>query len=379
MYLNIPVLTQMEVLWFLVLCIIWPFRWLWQQCSSKKMPATPRTAPAWKICQESIRQSIHDSLLWASTQDYTDMWTRDTFFAAWGIDKELVRPFIDTMAKFQREDGLIPLYIGRGNACCKMFCGQRPSGPVHAVYADAKTGDCPTDSCFQFIIMAYEIYPEQCKKAWDFMQSKVVDGLVYEHGLGTWQDTIKHKGHVAYTNILYYKAATLLYPGTARVILRQLVNKLWTGHYFKSSTTNGSFGSVDNALALLYDIAPAAQGIRNVLSKHTWTSPPNVVLDSSDKPFQWYDVYLPCYPIGNAEYHQSWGWSWVYLLVKRALGDTDLTSVNEIIQSYGSLYETYDKYGPVRRVLYNSQPHFSEACGIYLNIARKKLKATFKW
>lgn len=369
----------MELVYFVILSILWPFRWLWQRCSSKKTPPMPRTDPAWKLCQESIRKGIHGSLLWASSQDYTDMWTRDTFFASWGIDEDIVRPFVDTLAKFQRGDGLIPLYVGRGNACCKMFCGQRPSGPIHATYADAKTGDCPTDSCFQFIIMAHKTYPEQCQKAWDFMQTKVVDGLVYEHGLGTWQDTIKHKGHVAYTNILYYKAATLLYPGTARVIFAQLVNKLWTGHYFKSSTTNGSFGAVDNALALLYGIAPVTKGIRTILSKHTWTSPPNVVLEGSAKPFRWYDVYLPCYPIGNAEYHQSWAWSWVYLLVKKALGDTDLALVNDTIQKYGSLYETYDEHGPVRRVLYKSQPHFSEACGIYLDIVRKKLKTTFKW
>ena len=369
----------MEILFFLLLTIIWPFRWLWQQCSSKKMRPKSRTEPAWKICQESIRNNIQNSLLWASSKDYTDMWTRDTFFAAFGMAPAVVRPFIDMLAKYQREDGLIPLYIGRGNACCKMFCSTRPSGPVKPVYADAKTGDCPTDSCFQFIIMAHDIYPEKCRLAWEFMQTKVRNLLVYESGLGTWQDTIKHNGHVAYTNILYYKATTLIYPGRARVILAQLQNKLWTGQYFKSSTTNASFGQVDNALALLYGIAPVTKGIRNILSTQTWTSPPNIVPGSSEKPFKWYEVYLPCYPIGNAEYHRSWAWSWVYLLVRKALNDTNLEKCEEQIKKYGSLYETYDITGPVKRVLYQSQPNFSEACGLYLDIVQKKLTAVLKW
>jgi len=55
--------------------------------------------PAWNLCQESIRKGIHGSLLWASSQDYTDMWTRDTFFASWGIDDDIVRPFVDTLRK----------------------------------------------------------------------------------------------------------------------------------------------------------------------------------------------------------------------------------------------------------------------------------------
>lgn len=369
----------MEILLFLLLTIVWPLRWLWQQCSSKKMASKTRKAPAWQICQESIRGNMKSSLLWASSQDYTDMWTRDTFFASWGLSPEVSRAFIDTLASFQREDGLIPLYIGRGNACCKMFCKQRPSGPIRPVYSDAKTGDCPTDSCFQFIIMAHDIYPEKCKKAWKYMQSRVVDGLVYETGLGTWQDTIKHRGHVAYTNILYYKAASLLYPTHARVILTHLVDKLWTGQYFKCSTTNSSFGQVDNALALLYDIAPVQQGIRTILSRQTWMSPPNLIPGSRKKPFRFDEVYLPCYPLGNAEYHQSWAWSWVYLLVRKALKDMNLKPCEDQIKKYGSLYETYDKFGPIKRVLYQSQPNFSEACGVYLDIVQKQISLALKW
>lgn len=343
------------------------------------MPTTPSTEPAWKLCQNSIRKNLHTPLLWASSQDYTDMWVRDTFFASWGIDSTTLRPLLACIARFQRKDGLVPLYIGRGNACCKMFCRARPSGPIQAVYGDVKTGDCPTDSCFQFIIMAHDIYPEQCKKAWNFMQTKVKDGLIYENGLGTWQDTIKHKGHVAYTNILYYKATLLLFPERAKNILSHLVNKLWSGQYFYASTSNTSFGHVDNSLAILYNIAPKTNTILKQLSKHTWTSPPNVRLQSFEAPFKWYEVYLPCYPIGNSDYHQRWAWSWVHLLVKKALKHTDLQTIDAKIREHGSLFETYDENGPICRLLYKSQPNFSEACGMYLDIVNKKINSNLAW
>ncbi len=362
----------MEILFFVLLSIfLWPIRWLLQLCSPKKLSTKPSKDSAVEICQNSLAVNLRTPLLWASSQDYTDMWTRDTWIASWGMDSRSVRPLLECMARYQREDGLIPLFIGRGDACCKLFCKRRPYGPAKPVYADAKTGNCPTDSCFQFIMMAHKLYPRECKRAWDFMQTKVKDGLIYENGLGTWQDTIKHRGHVAFTNILYHRACSLLYPERADAILKQLIRKLWTkNRYFKASTTNNSFGHVDNALALMYNIAPETKFLRKQLSKFGWTSPPNTMLGSSEAPFKWYEVYLPCYPIGNSDYHTRWAWSWVFLLVKKALNDTDLWDVNQQIKKYGSLYETYDENGePVCRLLYKSQPNFSEACGLYLDLA----------
>ena len=368
----------MEVLLFLVLCVVWPFRWLFQLCSSKSMAFQKTSATPAHVCSESLRKNMHGGLLWASSRNYTDMWTRDTFFASMGIESP--RAFIDTLARYQREDGLVPLYVGRGNACCKFLCGARPSGPVKATYTDVKTGDCPTDSCFQFIIMAHEYYPAQCKKAWAFMQRFVRHGLVYEEGLGTWQDTIKHVGHVAYTNMLYYQATKLLYPEKAPQIRAKLIEALWTGTHFRCSSTNDSFGQVDNALGLLYDVAPRASAVIRTFRAYFKSplSPPNKRLDCADETaFKWSDVFLPCYPLGNARYHNGWAWSWPWLLMQKALkkcGEhVDVEALSSWISKYGTLYETYDVYGPVKRLLYQSQPDFSEACGLYLDVVSDKL------
>lgn len=375
-------MCQMEFLYFLLLCSVWPFRWLWQLCTSKKMPKNISSKDPVDICRESILGNIKGGLLYASSQDYTDMWTRDTFFASMGIANPGI--FVDTLAKFQRQDGLIPLFVGRGNACCKMFCGQKDTGPIKATYTDVKTGDYPTDSCFQFIIMASKMYPEKCRAAWSFMQKHFLrknDVLIHDNGLGTWQDTIKHYGHVAYTNILYYQATKVLWPDNPSKwmpIKKAIIHKLWTGSYFKCSTTNQSFGQVDNALAILYEIAPSPQSIIDIHQKYfNWKSPPNIMIPPTKPAFAWYQVYLPCYPIGNSEYHRSWAWSWPFLLMKKAIHYTthklDYSDISQAISQYSSLYETYDKDGPVYRVLYKSQPNFSEACGLFLDLVKKKI------
>ena len=101
-----------------------------------------------------IQKNVNDGLLWASSLNYTDMWTRDTFFA-FISNKKSLGIFADELVNFQRDDGLIPLYIGRGNACLKCCCSFKATGPIKATYSDVKTGDEPTDSCFQFIIIYF--------------------------------------------------------------------------------------------------------------------------------------------------------------------------------------------------------------------------------
>ena len=368
----------MEYLYFVLLCIIWPFRIFMDNVCSKKTKKHPVHKSSYDICKDIIHKNVNDGLLWASSLNYTDMWTRDTFFA-FLFNKDLQSKFSDKIVSFQRSDGLIPLYIGKGSAFLKFCCSVQPTGDIKAVYSDVKTGDEPTDSCFQFIIMAYPKHRDACVSAWNYMQKYVVNGLIYENGLGTWQDTIKHRGYVAYTNILYYLATKLLYPKKADRIKKLIIDHLWNGKYFECSSTNRSFGQVDNALGLIYDLAPSHDSIFDIHRRYfsDKSAPPNLdITTGSSKPaFGIFDVYLPCWPLGNAKYHNGWSWSWVNLLFIKAKKkfniSTDLSYYRNIIRCYNTLYETYNKNGPINTFMYKSQPDFSEAAGIFLDIDDK--------
>ena len=365
----------MEFLYFVILWVMWPIRAIIEQFQSKctleqRTPLRPDL-----VCKKSVLKNTKNGILWASSQNYTDMWTRCTFFACMdntALRKRMARQIV----KYQRKDGLIPLYIGQGDAFAKLFCGQVPKGTINAHYTDAKSGDNPTDSCFQFIIMAHTDYNSECKLAWNYMQKYISSGLVWEEGLGTWQNTIKHKGHVTYTNLLYYKATLLLFPKRAAYIKKRIVETLWNGTYFISSTTNKSFGQVDNALAVLYGVAPSAETIFSTHATHfkSPTAPPNlkIVDGKSSAAFGFSDIYLPCHPLGNADYHNTWSWSWVNLLFMKAKlkhgKKINLSYYSDLIQKYGTLHETYDENGPIKRLMYNSQPNFSESCGLFVDV-----------
>jgi len=369
----------MEIFLFLLLCIPWPIFILLNMCVSPFKPRKTHRTPS-EICKTVIKNNTKKfkndiELVWASSKDYTDMWTRDVFFTSFVTKDNIIR----TLAHFQRKDGLIPLYIGQGNACLKMFCGQRPFGNIKAHYVDAKTDNEPTDSCFQFIILVMEsrdtLFKANAVGAWDYMQSKInKTGLIYEVGLGTWQDTIKHKGNVLYTNVLYYKATQLLYPYKAIAIRKAIFKYLWNGHFLQCSTTNESFGQVGNALAILYGLTNKEQtksiiDIHNTYFPEKWPSPNkkiNLKKKTTSKAFEWYEVYLPCYPLGNSNYHNGWSWSWVNMLFQKVHKKHYYGSD---IQKWGTLYEVYDHTGqPIRTLLYKSQPDFSEACGVFLDI-----------
>lgn len=356
----------MLVLDFLLCIVISPFTpfiYLWNWFLGD-IPKVNSNESAFNICLNVLRKNATKNGILASPNEYTDVWTRDAFFSLMGLDSvglDAKQATVDTLEDFQREDGLIPLYIGRGNACSKLICKSKPTGCLKATYGDSKTGDVVTDSCFQFIIMRGKL--ESSYRAWDFMQQYVRDGLIYEEGLGSWMDTVYLKGHVLYTNVLYYKAALVLgYNKIAEKIKRRL-QCLWTGAYYNCSTSIKSFDQVGNALAIKWGIADESKKRSIIKYRKKWftkglSNPPCI------PPVQ--DIYLPCYMIGNQNYH-NFGWTWVNLLFISVMNDeTELKKFSKEIQARGTVYEIYEDDKPVNQLFCVSQPDFSEAAGMFL-------------
>lgn len=363
---------EMEVLYFVILGVMWPIKVVVERCQSKHTAEKRTPLRPDSVCKKNILKNTKNGILCVNSQNLTDMWTRDTFFASMdniSLRKRMMRQLV----KYQRKDGLIPVYIGQGGVFGKLF---EDKDVTNAYYKDVKTGSEPTDSCFQFIIMAHAEYPKECKLAWNYMQKYIASGLIWEEGLGTWQDTIKHKGHVTYTNLLYYKATLLLFPKRAAYIKKRIIGTLWNGKYFMSSTTNKSFGQVANALSVLYEVAPSVETIFSTHATHfkSPTAPPNLKIedDKSSAAFGFSDIYLPCYPFGTADYHNKWSLSWVNLLFMKAKlkqnKEINLSYYSELIQKYGTLHDSYDENGPIKRLLYKSQPGGSASCGLFVDI-----------
>lgn len=353
-----------------ILCLPFsPFIYLYNFCFHRKVQEMNSDKDAKDVCENILEKNWTDNGYWASDAGYTDVWTRDSFFSLQmreGNETQeyvnKIQTYVNILENNQRDDGLIPLFIGRGDACCKLFCHQKPSGKIKPQYTDVKTGDTVTDSCFQYIILKGN-KDDSTEKAWDFMQRYVKDGLIYEQGLGSWMDTVKHNGHVLYTNMLYYQAAGIINPDLKPIIKDKIIEKLWSGQYFKCSTDITSFDQVGNALAMLWDVAnddmtSKIKGYRQKYFNKGINNPPCLPLVRK--------VFLPCYALSNYNYH-NYGWSWVNLLFMYASKDfKDLEKFTKIIQKYGTIHEIYTCEKPVNRLFCESQPDFSEAAGMYL-------------
>lgn len=366
----------------LFICIMllpfWPFIYIYNFFLDRRSPVVCSENSAYSICLEILRKNNKTFGILASPNEYTDVWTRDAFFSIIGLKSKGYKwhqNTINTLTKYQRDDGLIPLYVGPGDACSKLICRAKPNGKIKPTYYDSKTGDVVTDSCFQYIILVGDC--PASKRAWDFMQQFVKNGLIYENGLGSWMDTVYHCGHVLYTNMLYYKAAIVLGKlNIANTIKSQLFKTLWGGSYFYCSTSIKSFDQVGNALAIKWLLTDQTKidSIINHRKKHFTlglVNPP--CLPKVD------NVYLPCYLIGNQEYH-NFGWTWVNLLFLSVMNDSEveLKLFETEIQKRGTMYEIYAAYGPTNQLFCRSQSDFSEAAGMYL-MCSKKPKTTIKF
>ena len=362
------------ILFDILLCVLilpfTPFIYIYNYFYDRRLPFVCSSKSAFDICIGILQSNSTEHGIIASPNEYTDVWTRDAFFSLMGLCHVGLGYVSETtilaLSKFQRKDGLIPLYIGSGDACAKLICRVKAQGKVKAVYGDSKTGDVVTDSCFQYIILAGKC--KASEKAWNYMQQYVKNGLIYEQGLGSWMDTINHDGHVMYTNMLYFKAAETLGYSTGS-IKRKIYEKLWNGKFFKCSTTIESFDQVGNALAIKWLGVTQAQkdSIINYRKKYFTkglVNPPCWPLVGN--------VYLPCYMIGNQRYH-NFGWSWVNLLFISIMDDpNELALFTQEIRERGTVYEIYDEMGPVNQLFCVSQPEFSEAAGMYLMCQNKK-------
>lgn len=369
----------MYVLDFLLCIIISPFTpfiYFLNLVLDKNIPKVNSEEPAFDICLKVLRKNSTKNGILASPNEYTDVWTRDAFFALMGLKHvglDARQATVETLEDFQRDDGLIPLYVGRGNACSKLICKSKPSGCLKATYGDSKTGDVVTDSCFQFIIMKGKA--KSSYRAWEFMQQYVRDGLVYEEGLGSWMDTVYHQGYVLYTNVLYFRAAQILgYTEITDKIKRRL-QCLWNGTYYYCSTSIKSFDQVGNALAIKWGLVDDLKKRSIINYRKEWfnkglSNPPCIPPVS--------DIYLPCYMIGNQKYH-NFGWTWVNLLFISVMDKQELDLFRKEIEKRGTVYEIYEDDKPVNQLFCVSQPDFSEAAGMFLLCSDRKASIFTKY
>ena len=387
---------------------------------------------AHSIALDNLRQCYSPMGIMAGKHHYTDVWARDSCQASLGAiraenaDKEQVKKNLETLANYQRQDGMIPLRVGAGSLLLKSISikGITPEGFNHKLdnaYAKligrktearydvskdkpfVKTE--PVDPSPWFVITSNDYVQQtgngqfardhykKLEKAieWTASQDKDNDHLIEEGIYAGWADSAKKKGKVLYSNVLYAKAMQsmaelsdvvgeknnkIIFEDKSKKIKDRINEKFWNGkHYIDwiDSERHEHMPTYDNSMAVIFDIADNSQAnsieneINKVFGEKMHFNPHSENLEKKN-------ISPLLSAIGLSDYHNM---SWLPIgcldaVAKNKIGRKQeatkiLGAVADKILKHNNVYEVYDEQSnPINRTFYQSEGPFAWAAGLYI-------------
>ena len=215
---------------------------------------------AFEITKSVLKNAYNENGINAGQTHFSDVWIRDSAFAGWGAlsigDYDIIKRFLAHSLDNMNESGQCPLRIGQKYFLLKYIGLKGPQGPT---YIEDKYISIPKDSNSLLIILFLkyieatndiefcETYYQNIKQAMLWYDAYLYDNLVSEGPYGGWADSIKKKGRVLYTNVLYFealKSVTIiaekinisadkqLFNQKTTVVKEKINDQFWNGHYF---------------------------------------------------------------------------------------------------------------------------------------------------
>ncbi len=343
----------------------------------------------------------------AGETHFSDVWLRDSCFAAWGAikleDYEIIEEFLMNCIKNMKDNGQCPLRVGQKYFMLKFLNMKGPSGPT---YIEDKYISIPVDANALFVILASKFilktnnkhflktYYNDIKKALEWYKTTSKNGLVYEGPYAGWADSVKKKGHVLYSNILYCHAIKTVadlaeyfeklddqqsYLNQYDRIKAEIENVFWNGAYLNDwvneKETNNQLSIDGNTLAIIFNVIDTEKQIRvltEIKKRQMITEFGAKLIDGNYKSK---DVYTPFLFIGLKDYHNGLLWLWVSCICSVAFvknnfiedGTNLIYSLATLINKEGTVYEVYEKSGePVNRLVYKSEKGFAWSAGLFV-------------
>ena len=366
---------------------------------------------------------------------YHDVWTRDAFFASLGLLSTDIYPqvqtVLETLSKYQRHDGLIPLRVGHKNYVTRFICNCDVDS-VQPVYHDDKAFSTPSDSNSQFIILSWcfyqhtgnlEFFKEMvpyCFFAFSYLMKHVDDELLLTGDyFDTWHDTVTVSKPSLFSNVLFLKAYKTILEITERIgiiddkrgIELNLINKrvfdiiselegkiewneyhkhrdafhkhFWNGEFFTIYPGVNHFETTGNSLAMLFDFVDEYKC--DSISKYVEQNMTRDLVHCFIPLLPCNKIYTPMYLVCLQKYHNGHYWLWVnglfasalkYRKINHELQKRVQTQIEKIFCEYGCAYERISqKMQPTRHLFQSSEINFSESAGMFLLM--QKIKSDF--
>jgi len=366
---------------------------------------------ALNIAKDNLRSCYTYEGILAGHHHFNDYWARDSFFGSFGClaikDYEIVKKNLELHLRHMNKFGQLPLRIGKSaTGIVLAYLGIKQKKKV-AVYHIDKSKNSPVDQNSLFLIALceyvkkthdFDFFIENKKRIegimwWNLHIDEDNDLLIEENKFCNWEDSIKKKGKVLYSNVCHCHALKCLselfllagnkkesihYLGLHNEVKKKINELFWTGEHYldwiDKGRTYNYFSTDGNLLAVLWDIAD------NVKAKH---------IEECSHIFEINEIPSTCvhpeYPknliaeeirlIGLGDYHTSLSWIWlgaINALAKHKLGmrkeaKETLEKMAALIVEFNGVYEIYEKSAePVKRFFYKAEFPLAWSAGMFV-------------
>ena len=368
------------------------------------------------IARSSLRACYDKKGIVAGRTHYNYYWARDSFYASWGAielkDYDVVRRNLELFLKNIRKDGHVPIRVGASGLGQWLALAGIKAGREKPRYSQDK-GFNPAIDPNLLLLITLDKYVSRTNDAKiakshlpkvraciGWLEKREKQGLLWCGRYSTWQDIVKKKGFVLYTNILYCKALASLssvlkkigvsneFLEKAKIVKNRINESFWDkkkGHYidfFDDKKRSAVFSSDGNFLAVLFGIAERKKA-ESILKKADELGISKDAPSLTNIPeYGFGEVYTPLYLIGMQDYNNGTCWPWLGCLHSMALAVAgEKRKAGEVLEKLARLiirdddaYEIYEPDGRVvKRLFYTSEHPFAWSASFYI-LAHSLLK-----
>jgi len=291
------------------------------------------TAEAFEKAKGVLDKCSTPNGFFASPVKYNAVYARDALISSLGGlisgEERFVRQWwktMDTLMDRQSPMGQIP-------NCVDTFIPSRPR-QVALGAADASLWFVLTLAYAEKLLGEHPEFHEAADRATEWLkyQDAHEEGLIEQQEASDWMDIISNRGHVLYTNVLYFAALELRREIKLAHLVREAINGfLWSDDlgYFRSwswkQETGDWFDTAGNAFAIAFGLADVEQtdSILAYVSENQLEKPyPVRVLHPPIQPEhkEWREYYRTEHNLNLPDqYHNGGVWPWVGGLYVAAL------------------------------------------------------------
>lgn len=322
------------------------------------------------------------TVLCAGFRHFREPWARDFGFACFGLlaegKRQVVEDGIRLFFEWQKPDGQLPLKLHSTRLLDRYLHSvlgrvQPNSSDLLPRYLTAH-GTRSLDSVLLLIIAWGEHggmteLTGQAEQALQWVErSRDGRGLLVQGPYADWADTIGRRGAVLYTNVLWWKARTVVDDGSAALIGARIVEHFYRDGYLHNTPTSPVFTSAANFMAVAWGLV-GGERAASILDYADRKGISAVVpARVTDRAYPWYLVSPLMWLAGIPHYHTSCSWMWIggwhAVACQRAgRGERARKVVDRMLETVNrdrTVFEVHAPNGlPLARKLYHSEEPLS--------------------